>query len=122
MNEPRWKWLDEVGDGCLGVALFSVIALCVIIAMLNTGCATCPPCQPTIETIEVKVPVYSCPPPPPLQELTVPDLPTPLELGVADNQLKDWYAQVASLVKAREKILLEYVKYLQEILDQYQQE
>ena len=116
MNEPRWKWLDLVGDGLLAGVLAAVILLCIFI--MSLGCSTCPPCQPTIETVEVKVPVYSCPAPPELQSIVLPEFPgAPADLGEEDQ--KSWYAQVASLVKAREKTLLEYVKYLQDILEEY---
>ncbi len=118
-NEPKWKWLDNLGDIFCSVVLIAAIALCAIFMMLTTGCATCPPCQPTIETVEVQVPVYSCPEPPQFPPVSLGTFPSQPDQGVSEEDLKTWYAQVASLVKAREKILLEYVKYLQEILEEY---
>jgi hypothetical protein len=120
MNEPKWKWLDAVGDGLLGGVLAAVILLCYLITCL--GCTTtCPPCQPTIETVEVKVPVYSCPSPPESEMPLAPAYPI-LPDQSSDQDIKAWYAEVASLVKAREKILLDYVKYLQDILEEYRTE
>ena len=118
MKEPKWKWLDFIGDGLLAGVLAAVILLVYMI--MSLGCATtCPPCQPTIETVEVEVPVYSCPEPPQMPALALPALPDPPIPEVDEEGLKSWYAQVASLVKAREKIFLEYVKSLESILQEY---
>ena len=118
-NKPSWKWLDKLGDIFCSVVLLGAIALCAIIMMLSTGCSTCPPCQPTIETVEVLVPTYSCPPPPEALSPEIPAFPMLPDNHLTDQEKKNWYAEVASLVKARDKILLDYVKYLQEILDEY---
>ncbi|MCK5020711.1 MAG: hypothetical protein KAS32_27065 [Candidatus Peribacteraceae bacterium] len=119
MNNPKWKWLDKLGDIFCSVVLLAAIALCAIFMMLTTGCSTCPPCQPTLETVEVQVPVYSCPEPPQMSLPDVPALPDPPIPSADEEELKSWYAQMASLVKARERILLEYVKALQSVIEEY---
>ena len=114
------KYDNSGTEGCWFGALFAVIALAVIIMLLSAGCATtCPPCIPKVETVEVKVPVYSCPSPEELPLLDLPSLPPVPQDGASESEIKAWYAQMVSAVKARQQILLNRIQLLEEFLDRY---
>jgi hypothetical protein len=113
-DEARFRGITE---GCLGGVLAAVIFILAII-MFMTGCATCPPCQPKVETVEVKVPVYSCPEPPKLPETLLVQYPS-LPETPSDQDWKNWYAEMVATVKARHDALQIRVLLLERILDQY---
>jgi len=89
----------------------------LIVAMLSLlisllGCSSvksCPECIPEIHTVEVKVPVYSCPPTEELPLLVLPAWPE-LPTEATDQKLKEFYADCVSTLHAREKSMLEYIK------------
>ena len=118
MNDAGWKLLDKIGDGCLIVTMFGAIFLCIAIMFLSTGCRHC---TPKIQTVEVKVPVYSCQEPPQVQPLLLPSFPAPPESGASEQELKEWYAQMESIVQLRETILESRISTLNSLLDQYRE-
>ena len=111
---------DNISDVFVwGPVILVVVALCVLSTCM--GCSsTCPP--PKTQTVEVKVPVYSCPPPPEVHPLELPDFPPVPHEDVSSSEVKAWYAQVVSVVKQREHLLESRVEALQEILDQYKKD
>ena len=113
-------WLDKLFNGCLPGILAGLLFIAFVLSfILSLGCATCPP--PTIETVEVKVPVYSCPQPPGLPPLTLPAFPQAPET-LTDEDLKQWYVEMVAAVKVRHQILLNRIEYLEEILEEYRVE
>jgi len=96
--------------------------LLLFLVSLLAGCSTtrCPPCVAEREVIEVKVPVPSCEPPPELPGLEYPDWPI-LPENPSEDQIKAFYAGLVATQKARERMCLDYVKSLEEILDGYRQ-
>jgi len=114
--KPDFKWIESFSNGCLAGLLAAVILLCVLI--MSLGCATCPPCQPRVETVEVKVPVYSCPEPPELPETLLVQYPA-LPGNPSDQDWKDWYAEMVATAKARHQILLDHLAHCKEILSSY---
>lgn len=98
----------------LGAVTFIAVMLSCI------GCATtqCPECVPEIKTVEVKVPVYSCPVPeaePPFVLPPWPEFPSTTE----EQAMKDWYAALVSTQKVREKVLKSRIEYLRGVLGAY---
>ena len=94
-----------------------VMTMVLIVAMLSLlisllGCSSvkaCPECIPEIQTIEVKVPVYSCPPTEELPPLVLPAWPV-LPEGADEGQLKAFYVDCVATLHARERALLEYIE------------
>jgi len=94
-----------------------VMTMVLIVAMLSLlisllGCSSvkaCPECIPEIQTIEVKVPVYSCPPTEELPPLVLPAWPV-LPEGASEDQLKEFYSDCVATLHARERALLEYIE------------
>ncbi len=82
------------------------------------ACSTCPPCVPTHEIVEVKVPVSSCPPPPDLPPLLLPQWPVLQENPTAD-EIKTWYVDMVGTYRARSALKDERIKALGEILASY---
>ena len=76
---------DNISDVFVwGPAILIVVALCVLLTC--QGCSsTCPP--PEIRTVEVQVPVYSCPSPPELPETLLPFRERLFGLTIAPEQL-----------------------------------
>ena len=91
------------------------------------GCASvkkCPECIPETEIVEVLKPVRSCPAPPDIPELELPEYPEPPDImGLSDKELeksmKDWYAEVVATVKSREALFQARIDLLRQILDSY---
>ena len=103
------------------IVLGSVIILAVLFCFL--GCAstpTCPPCDPIVEKIEVKIPVRYCEPPPSIEDLVLPPWPT-LPESPNEDQLKAWYAECVSTVRIREQILALRVQMLMDTLEGYRE-
>ena len=94
-----------------------VMTMVLIVAMLSLlisllGCSSvkaCPECIPEIQTIEVKVPVYSCPPTEELPPLVLPAWPV-LPTEADEGQLKAFYVDCVATLHARERALLEYIE------------
>lgn len=111
----------DLGEWFLGGCILGIIAVMYALMILsNIGCATtqCPPCVPEIETITVKVPTLACPAPEALPTLTYPSWPKAPQI-VSEGALKAFYVDVVVVGKAREKILLDRIRVLSEMLDQY---
>ena len=116
MNDDEWKILTRVGDGCLAGVLAAVILLIYLLSTL--GCAsTCPP--PRVETVEVQVPVYSCPPAQESPLLSLPEYPDVPSLTAPDDDWKDWFAQVVRTYRIRNQALLDQIDYLESVLEEY---
>ena len=113
------KDMVRTGDGCLSGCLIAIIVLCVIVVFLNQGCSTCPPCQPKVEIVEVKVPVYACPKPPELLPLSLSEYPTVPGVGATDSEMKAWYAAMVATLHARDSIRDNYIQYLIDLLEEY---
>lgn len=109
------KMLVDFGKllpGCLAALIF----LCFLLGLF--GCAsTCPP--PRVTTVEVKVPVYSCPEPPELSVLSFPEYPTVPSSDATDSEIKQFYAEMVAAVHLREQMCLDQVDYLETILEGY---
>ena len=94
-----------------------VMTMVLIVAMLSLlisllGCSSvkaCPECIPEIQTVEVKVPVYSCPPTEELPPLVLPAWPV-LPTEADEGQLKEFYSDCVATLHARERALLEYIE------------
>ena len=116
----KYEWHERISDGLLGGIIFAVIFLCYIISCL--GCATtkCPPCIPETETITVNVPTLACPAFEPLPDLEYPPWPR-VPYSASEGALKAFYADVVSTLHSRERILLERIAALEELLDTYRQ-
>jgi len=113
------KYDDSGSEGCWYGMLFAVLILCAIIMFLSMGCATtCPPCQPEIQTVEVKVPVYSCPEAPEVPPLLLPGFPV-LQDAATESETKAWYAEMVSVVEQTRDLLLQRIDLLEEMLDRY---
>jgi hypothetical protein len=98
-----------------GPAITVVLALCILFACL--GCSsTCPP--PRTEVVKVEIPVYSCPPPQDVPELSLPMFPG-LPDQPTDDQMKSYYAEMVVVVKLRYQLLLNRIRVLEEMLDKY---
>ena len=110
----RLEWLV---DGCI---LGIIVVFFIIMLLSNYGCATtaCPPCVAEVETVVVKVPVESCPEPPDIPALSYPSWPE-IPTEYTDEGLKRFYADVVAVIAAREKIFLDRIRVLGEILDGY---
>ena len=97
--------------------LFAIIAGAVIIISVLFSCIgctsvkACPECIPEIQTVEVKIPVYSCPPTEELPPLVLPAWPV-LPEGADEGQLKAFYVDCVATLRARERVLREYVDML----------
>jgi len=98
------------------VILGAVIVLSIMISCLGcTSVKACPECIPEVHTVEVKVPVYSCPPHEELPPLVLPAWPElPEEAG--EGQLKEFYSDCVATLRAREKALNDYIELLKTIL------
>ena len=108
----------RAGDGCMSGVLFGLLFLLIALCFL-IGCSTCPPCQPTIETVLVDVPVYSCPAPPALQPLLLQTYPDYPGSSATDQEIKDWFASVVSISRSRDLAHGHYVEYLLSIVESY---
>ena len=100
---------DPLGMLC-AIVIGSVVALSLMFSCL--GCSSvkaCPDCIPEIQTVEVKVPVYSCPPTEELPPLVLPAWPV-LPAEVDEGQLKAFYVDCVATLHARERALLEYIE------------
>jgi hypothetical protein len=111
----------RAGDGCLCGCLLGVIVLVALLMFLNAGCATCPPCQPEIRTVEVSVPIYSCPDPPELPALQLPSWGDIPEESATPEALKDWFAEMVRTVHSRDSVQSSYIDYLISLLEEYRQ-
>ena len=96
-----------------------VMTMVLIVAMLSLlisllGCSSvkaCPECIPEIQTVEVKVPVYSCPPTEELPPLVLPAWPV-LPTEADEGQLKEFYSDCVATLHARERALEDYIEML----------
>lgn len=96
-----------------------IVTICAfVVIILSAACSTCPPCVPTHEVTEVRVPVYYCPDPPVLEAITLPPWPV-----LADNptpdEIKEWYIAMQATVKLREAVCAADGVACREYLDSY---
>ena len=94
------------------------VYLLVAGAILVQACSTCPPCVPTHEVVEVKVPVSSCPPPPELPPLVLPPWPV-LADDATPEEAKTWYVDMVETINARTSILNDRIEALEKLLASY---
>lgn len=125
MVKMEWKPEDEarfrgVAEGCLSGLLLGLVIFLFIIILL-TGCSTCPPCQPRVETVEVQVPVYSCPEAPPLPDIVLPQFPEPPESDSPSEDWIAWYAEMVTVAKTRYEIVLTRMLVIEQLLDEYRE-
>ena len=92
-----------------------LLIVCVILAQ---ACSTCPPCVPTHEVVEVRVPISSCPQPPDLPQLVLPPWPT-LSPDATVEEIKTWYVDIVETYYARSSIKDERIRHLEELLKSY---
>jgi len=102
------------GDDPLGllcaIVIGGVIFLSLVFSCLGcTSVKACPECIPEVQTVEVKIPVYSCPPTEDLPPLVLPAWPV-LPEGADEGQLKEFYSDCVATLHARERALLEYIE------------
>ena len=91
----------------------------IVCGAIFSGCATtCPPCVPESKIVEVITPVYSCPEPPSLPPLMLPPWPTLAEDATPD-QIKAWYVDMATWVKAALEAMTEDGETCRGMLDAY---
>ncbi len=90
----------------------------LVVLFLSVGCATCPPCVP--ETIEVSVPVVSCPPPVKLPEILLPNKPI-LPENATQDEVKNYYADVVEYIRVRDSLKDSRIDLLEELLDVYRE-
>ena len=117
------KYGYDDGDDPLGllcaIVIGSVLLLSIVFSCI--GCASvkaCPECIPEIQTVEVKIPVYSCPPTEELPPLVLPAWPV-LPEGAGEGQLKDFYSDCVATLRARERVLREYIELLKGYIVSY---
>jgi hypothetical protein len=96
--------------------IMTIIVVAAIISLMISlfGCSSvkhCPECIPEVHTVEVKVPVYSCPPTEELPPLVLPEWPV-LPEGATDQELKEFYSACVATLHAREKTLEDYIEML----------
>ena len=103
-------------EGLLSGILLGLIVLLFLV--MSLGCRTCPPCVPSVETVEVKVPVAVCPEPPEVQPLSLPAYPI-LPDNPTEEELKDYYAEVVRVNKIRFEAVLSRMQMLQDLLEGY---
>ena len=87
-------------------------------AVIAQACSTCPPCVPTHEIVEVLVPVSSCPAPPELPPVVLPDWPILVDDATAE-ETKTWYVDMVETMYARFAILTGRIDGLNQILASY---
>ena len=117
----KYEWHERISDALLGGVIAAVIFLCYIISCL--GCSStrlCSECVPETEIITIEVPVLSCPAFEPLPMLTYPEWPE-VPYRASSEELRAFYAEVVATLHARERILLERILALEELLDTYKQ-
>lgn len=104
----------------LRVIMTIVVVVAIISLLISTlGCRSvkhCPECIPEIQTVEVKVPVYSCPPTEELPPLVLPAWPE-LPEGASEEQLKEFYSDCVATLRAREKALEDYIELIKGYLN-----
>ena len=113
------KYGYDDGDDPLGLLCAIVIGSVLLLSLVFSciGCTSvkaCPECIPEIQTVEVKIPVYSCPPTEELPPLVLPAWPV-LPEEADEGQLKEFYANCVATLHARERTLTEYIGLLQEV-------
>jgi hypothetical protein len=77
---------------------------------------------PEHEVVEVHVPVYSCPVPPELNPLTLPEWPTYPGDHATDEAKRTWYVDMVSTLRARMSMMLERIDMTESLLDAYRDE
>lgn len=109
---------DDPVDILCAVVLGAVIVLSIMISCLGcTSVKACPECFPEIQTVEVKVPIYSCPEVEEMPPMELPEWPDFPSVGASDEEFKEFYASCAFTVKAREEALKNYIKLLKEYMN-----
>lgn len=99
--------------------LYPAVITCIVITA--AGCATCPSVAPTEVIVDNPIPVYSCPEPPSLPPLVLPDWPV-LPDDPTPEQVKAWYVEMVRVVHVRIDMLRQRVDTLDEMLDAYRQD
>lgn len=88
----------------------------LVVLILSVGCSTCPPCTP--ETIEVSVPVVSCPSPVELPEILLPNIPM-LPENATQDELKNYYATMVEYIRIRDSLKDSRIEDLESLLNIY---
>jgi len=110
--------VEERSWGCGFISALLFVLFFALVFFSLSGCSTmseleCPP-PPECPVIEEET--FACPEPRQLPELILPSFPPkPLELLLVNS----WAADVAEIAIAREKIMLDRIEVLEQILDEY---
>lgn len=119
MNDNMEK--PDALETLAAIVIGGVVVLSLIFSLI--GCSSvkaCPECIPKVETVEVKVPVRVCEKPPIISDVVLPEWPE-LQDNPTQDELKSWYAEMVSVLKAREKILRNRINLLNDILEGYKE-
>ena len=101
-----------------GVLLATVVVATILSCIGCSSTTQCPECLPEIKYERVEVPVRFCEPPASLTPIQLPPWPSlPADPSVED--VKSWYAQCAAVLEAREEILRNRIKLIEDMLDSY---
>jgi len=105
--------------GLVGGILLAAIVVWALLSCIGCSSTTqCPECLPEIKYERVEVPVRFCEPPASLTPIQLPPWPSlPADPSVED--VKSWYAQCAAVLEAREEILRNRIKLIEDMLDSY---
>ena len=109
---------DPLGLLC-AIVIGSVIFLSLVFSCI--GCSSvkaCPECIPEIQTVEVPVPIYSCPDTEELPPLVLPAWPE-FPTGGTEDQIKEFYSSCVATLHARERVLQDYIELLKGYLVSY---
>jgi hypothetical protein len=96
---------------------FILVCLLLLIAF-SLGCSSCPPCSPEHTVVDNQLPIYYCPSPPELPPLVLPPWPV-LPDNPTSEEIKTWYIDMATTVKAWISILSDRSETLDGMLDAY---
>jgi len=110
---------EDKFSAVIGGILLAAVLLTALFSLI--GCSStqlCPECIPDIRYERVDVPVRFCEPPASLTPIQLPPWPSlPADPSVED--VKSWYAQCAAVLEAREEILRNRIKLIEDMLDSY---
>ena len=110
---------DDPFATIMAIVLGGAILITCLFSCIGCSSTTqCPECLPEIKYERVEVPVRFCEPPASLTPIQLPPWPSlPADPSVED--VKSWYAQCAAVLEAREEILRNRIKLIEDMLDSY---